>query len=248
MSEETSLNRTCSTCVIEKPAATEFFAARERGLRAQCRVCSLKREKLRRKRPEVRQRIQEAQARYNSRPDVVEQRKSYLDGYRRTGRLAAVNAARKERTTESDREKIRRYAREYYAGMTDEQKERKRERQLKRQAERRANDPRVRLRQAVSTMIGTGLRKRGGSKSESWESILGYSIEDLKRHLERQFVRDMSWGNYGKWHVDHIVPVASFKWQTTDDEDFRACWALTNLRPLWANENRSKNGKRLHLI
>jgi len=58
----------------------------------------------------------------------------------------------------------------------------------------------------------------------------------------------MSWENYGKWHVDHIVPVASFIWTSSDDAEFKACWALTNLRPLWADANRRKKDRRLYLI
>lgn len=58
----------------------------------------------------------------------------------------------------------------------------------------------------------------------------------------------MSWNNYGEWHVDHIVPVASFSFASADDADFKACWAITNLRPLWADANMQKHDKRTHLI
>lgn len=92
---------------------------------------------------------------------------------------------------------------------------------------------------------------RKGSKAERrTEDLLGYSFEELKAHLERQFVGRMSWANYGRdgWHIDHIVPVASFNLETPDDPAFKACWALSNLRPLWGKENHEKHAKRLHLL
>jgi hypothetical protein len=86
---------------------------------------------------------------------------------------------------------------------------------------------------------------KGGRKTTD---LLGYSTADLRAHLERQFVKGMSWDNYGEWHVDHIVPVASFKFESADDPEFQACWALTNLRPMWAAENIRKSNKRTHLL
>jgi hypothetical protein len=62
----------------------------------------------------------------------------------------------------------------------------------------------------------------------------------------------MTWENYGKgpgrWHIDHIVPRTAFNFQSADDPAFRACWAITNLRPLWSAENIRKHAKRTHLI
>lgn len=69
---------------------------------------------------------------------------------------------------------------------------------------------------------------------------IGYSIEALKRHLEKQFLPGMTWENYGKWHIDHIIPKAAFNIESVNDIDFKRCWALKNLRPLWAHDNCSK--------
>jgi len=68
-------------------------------------------------------------------------------------------------------------------------------------------------------------------------------------HLERQFVRGMSWGNYGAvWEIDHILPKAMFAITAHTDPDFRACWGLPNLRPLFVAENASKKHRRTNLI
>lgn len=52
----------------------------------------------------------------------------------------------------------------------------------------------------------------------------------------------------GDWHVDHVIPLASFSFKTAHDPDFRAAWALTNLRPLWAVANLRKGARRTHLL
>ena len=88
--------------------------------------------------------------------------------------------------------------------------------------------------------------KRG--KGRSLESVLGYTIADLRRHIERQFTAGMSWSNWSDWHIDHIVPVTAFRFTNYEDPEFRACWALTNLRPLWKEQNRQKSYFRTHLL
>lgn len=105
----------------------------------------------------------------------------------------------------------------------------------------------------VYSNVSRGIRASIKDKSgRGWEDVVGYTLEQLIRHLERQFLKGMSWENHGvgrgKWHIDHIIPRVCFQFSSADDEDFKACWALTNLRPLWSEENISKHGKRLHLL
>ena len=102
----------------------------------------------------------------------------------------------------------------------------------------------MRLSNAIRANIRDALHRKGGNKKErGWESLVGYSIKDLMKHLQEQFVDGMSWGNYGKWHIDHIIPVSKFNFTSTDDFDFKRCWALSNLQPLWASENVRKHAK-----
>jgi len=89
---------------------------------------------------------------------------------------------------------------------------------------------------------------RGRKSGRSWEELAGYSVEALATHIARQFLPGMGWQNIGDWHVDHIVPLANFTYQSSSDPEFRAAWALTNLRPLWKRDNLMKGPKRLHLI
>lgn len=88
----------------------------------------------------------------------------------------------------------------------------------------------------------------GGKQGRKWEEIAGYTLEQLRDHLERQFIKGMGWHNMSDWHIDHIVPKSSFSYSSPEDAEFKACWALSNLRPLWAEENLSKSDARTHLI
>lgn len=85
-----------------------------------------------------------------------------------------------------------------------------------------------------------------GKGGRSWELVFGYTRDELIAHLERQFVKGMSWDNVRAWHVDHIIPLASF--DVEDEGELKRAWALTNLRPLWADENCKKGAKITSLL
>lgn len=76
-------------------------------------------------------------------------------------------------------------------------------------------------------------------KITSIKNLIGCSIDELKIYLSSQFKQGMSWDNYGKWHIDHIRPCASF--DLTDPEQQKQCFHYTNLQPLWAVDNLRKN-------
>ena len=105
------------------------------------------------------------------------------------------------------------------------------------------NHPMRILRNNISSRIRKTLRCSKLKKGNKTFRLLGYSKYKLKDHLESQFTDGMSWDNIGEWHIDHIRPVASFNFTTTECEDFKKCWALNNLQPLWAFDNMSKGDK-----
>ena len=98
------------------------------------------------------------------------------------------------------------------------------------------SDPQFRL----LTKSRGRLRKalKGKNKSASTMTLLGCSIPHLKDHLEKQFIPGMTWANQGKWHIDHMMPCASF--ELSDPEQQRQCFHYTNLQPMWSKENISK--------
>lgn len=109
--------------------------------------------------------------------------------------------------------------------------------------ERRNSIPELRLSTNIGNLIRSSLKKRGHYKNRSWEQAVGYNVYDLKKHLEDLFKEGMNWSNYGKWHIDHIRPVASFKYSSCDDDEFKECWGINNLQPLWAEENLRKSDR-----
>lgn len=112
--------------------------------------------------------------------------------------------------------------------------------------ERRKVNPAFTINERMSAGVRYSLA--AGKQGSSWEALVGYTKDDLVAHLEKQFLPGMSWDRREEFHIDHIVPLASFRFETADDPEFRAAWALTNLRPLWALENISKNDRRTHLL
>lgn len=64
------------------------------------------------------------------------------------------------------------------------------------------------------------------------------SLSYLIKHLEKQFVDNMSWTNYGSWHIDHIKPICEF--DLRDKKQIKLCFHYSNLQPLWAMDNYKK--------
>lgn len=74
------------------------------------------------------------------------------------------------------------------------------------------------------------------------QEIVGCSPEQLRIHLESQFLPWMTWSNHGeKWHIDHEIPCRAF--DLTDPEQAKRCFHYSNLRPLEAKENIRKSDK-----
>ena len=82
---------------------------------------------------------------------------------------------------------------------------------------------------------------QGICKSKTTIELLGCNVEQLKVYLQKQFKEGMNWNNYGKWEVDHIKPCCSFNLSKISEQ--RKCFNYKNLQPLWAAENRHKQGK-----
>ncbi len=102
--------------------------------------------------------------------------------------------------------------------------------------------PHRRLRTSMSVQVRQSIKS--GKNGNSWEKILGYTLKELMAHLEALFEVGMTWENYGPyWHIDHIRPLASFSFSTPKDPEFLEAWAMSNLQPLTAYENRRKGAR-----
>ena len=83
---------------------------------------------------------------------------------------------------------------------------------------------------------------KNGRKSES---LLINTFQEIKEHLEKNFLPGMTWKNMGRngWHIHHIIPKEFFKFTSTDDVEFKYCWSIENLQPLWEEDNLEKSDK-----
>lgn len=104
---------------------------------------------------------------------------------------------------------------------------------------KRKNNIQFKLANNIRSRLYKGISNKAGSSVQD----LGCSIAELKVYLESLFQSGMSWDNYGPkgWHIDHIVPLASF--DLTDREQFLKACHYSNLQPLWASDNLKKGSK-----
>lgn len=104
-------------------------------------------------------------------------------------------------------------------------------------------NPKARISGAVRAAIRSEIRR--GSKRRPTFDLLGYTPAQLMAHLESHFTPGMSWDNFGRggWHIDHMVPLSAFNYESPEHIDFQRAWALSNLRPLWERDNLSKGAK-----
>ena len=159
-----------------------------------------------------------------------------------------------------NRPEVNRRAREYYADYYKEKKalyriknKQKIDDRMKKWREnnreylneywkQRLKNPKHHLDKNVKNAVRQCLK--GKKAGRTWESLVGYTLQDLFQHLEKQFDDKMSWQNYGSyWHIDHIVPQSWFPYQTAEEQAFKDCWGMANLQPLEAKKNISKNNR-----
>lgn len=125
---------------------------------------------------------------------------------------------------------------------------------------RYANDPEFQIKERLRNQLKKqakrygyvnhyfGSAARGRGRYQNIWDLVGYSASELRSHLERQFTRGMTWGKFmsGAIHIDHIVPKSTFDLDSLDE--LRACYALSNLRPLFAHDNIRKSDARVSLL
>lgn len=140
---------------------------------------------------------------------------------------------------ENNKEHRKQYLKEYREKNIDKIRETKRIYQK----HKRHTDPIYKLISNFRSAIYIVLKENNLQKYGHYFDVLGYTPEQLIEHLERQFNNGMTWENYGEWHIDHIKPISSFIFESSDDGEFRKCWSLENLQPMWGIENIKKGNK-----
>jgi hypothetical protein len=76
-------------------------------------------------------------------------------------------------------------------------------------------------------------------KNNKTLEYLGCSTVFFRSWIESLFCDDMSWENYGKWHLDHVRPCSSF--DLANKSDIMECFHWKNYQPLSAIQNLLKS-------
>lgn len=221
----------CSKCGEIKPL-TEFCKQKENkdGFRGSCKVCCNKyKREYYKKNPGKIKKINEKWAKNN--PEKVKEyekyKRKYIKKYRKNNSEKVKKS--KEKWIKNNPDKVKKYRKKRY--------------------KRLSKIPSYKINNAISKGIRKSLK--GNKNGRHWETLVGYTLEDLKQHLEKQFEDWMNWNNHGvysyggerKWHIDHIKPMSSFNFETPEDKEIKECWALENLQPLEAVENIKKSNR-----
>lgn len=110
--------------------------------------------------------------------------------------------------------------------------------------ERRRVDNIFAMKLRVRNLLAFALKRIGERKKHRTSHVLGCTFEEFAQHIERQFLKCMSWENRSEWHIDHIIPLATAK----TEEDVIRLNHYTNLRPLWAKDNLRKGARIDYII
>jgi hypothetical protein len=100
---------------------------------------------------------------------------------------------------------------------------------------RRKEDPLFRLANILRVRLNKAIKRNSGISAVR---DLGCSIADFKSYIETKFQPNMTWDNYGEWHIDHDIPLCRF--DLSDPQQLKLACHYTNLQPLWATDNLRK--------
>jgi hypothetical protein len=255
----------CGRCQIVKED-TEFSPSQLERSGGVCRPCCT--EKAQNYRNTHRDKVRKYEQEY--RPKYLEEHKeekaAYQHEYYENNKEKFKVGSKKHR--EANRDELLEYAKTYYQLHKEEFKAySKKSRQLNREKRnisqhiKRQTDPFEKIRHNVSNLIHITIKRNGSSKNgNSIINHLGYNIEQLKEHLEKQFEPWMSWDNWSKyntkiwndndqttwtWQLDHIIPQADLPYTAMTDDNFKTCWSLNNLRPYSAKLNSIDGANRI---
>jgi len=155
--------------------------------------------------------------------------------------------------------KTKKYQKENYLKHRDKRLEKSKEyiKNHKEEINIRKNNyskqPHYRIHRSISSAINHHLKKFKSSKQgKSVFNILPYDKITFIKNIESKFESWMNWSNYGSyipklwkdndqstwtWQLDHIIPQSDLMYVSIQDDNFKKCWALDNLRPLNSKQN-----------
>lgn len=235
--------KVCSKCGENKPTS-EFYTHKQTrdGLRPACKACTGAQNKAwRLDNPE---RMAELVAAWEKANPTSSRERALRWYHANSGNVASSRRDSYPEKAEVLREKSRVWRRENPQRVSETNRAwaAKNQDKVKAYSDAARSSPKGRIDHSVRSAVRAGIRA-GAKAGRKTFDLLGFSSAELRAHLEVLFEPGMSWANYGEWHIDHIRPLASFRYDTPDHPDFTAAWSLKNLQPLWAFDNMSKGAK-----
>jgi hypothetical protein len=246
----------CTKCKIEKEVK-EYYSlpSSKDGLQHQCKCC--RKQHYKDNKDNVKQYYQDNKDKILKlqKERIKERTEEKKDKYREKRRK------RYELRTDKQKELIKKRGKEYWKNNKDklsagakqyrekniknikikakESREKNRENYNKYYRERRKKDFLFKLQGNLRSLTASAFRNKGYTKKTKTQNILGVDWVTVKVNIERQFTKDMNWSNYGEWHIDHIIPLAS----ANTEEELKKLCHYSNLQPLWAFDNLIKSAK-----
>lgn len=227
------MNKICKKCVIEQSASCF------RKNRKVCKLC---------------ENIYNKEYRKNNLSRILERDKKIAQKRRQENPEKVRAIDKKSKLKNNEKVKIRKH--NYYINNKDDIQEYQNNNRKK----RRKHNPSFRLREIIPIIIRSSLKKSNSSKyGKSVAKYLSYTFQELKDHLQSQFEPWMSWNNWGKydhttwndhntltwyWQIDHIIPQSKLLYNSMEDDNFKKCWSLENLRPYSAKLNIIEGNRR----
>ena len=185
---------------------------------------------------------------YYQREEVKKHRKKYNKQWRKDNREKKLK--QNGRYYQRYKDRMLKEAKEYYKKnyknilrKTEEYFQNNKEKILIYRKEKYKRDLKFNLNHKIRNAIRKSLK--GNKAGKHWETLVGYSVNDLMEHLKKTLSKGYCWQDYmeNKLEIDHIIPKSVFNFTKSDHIDFKRCWALNNLRLLPAKENLIKSNK-----
>lgn len=211
-------NKICSKCELEKDISKDFYIDKKGNLSKICLKCK--------------EAISEINKKWylNKNEEIKIRRKEFRDKHK---------------------EELAQVSREYRKNNKDKVKESRARYYQNKKKELLINEEKLlmyKLRRNFSTLFRTALKSNNLNKQYSFLKYVSYTLEELKANIESKFEEWQNWNNWGvynpetydinrTWQLDHIIPQKDLPYSSFDDDNFKICWSLDNLRPLDSKEN-----------
>lgn len=203
----------CTICNIEK-SIDDFYRRKDSkdGIRHECKIC-----------------WNEKKRKYNleNKTKISENKKKYYQ----ENKERIIDSVKKYR--EENKEKINEYLKNYFKEYRKKHRELLNEKMNQYQKNRKKIDPIFKLKYNLRSKLSGHLKNNSIKMSQTTIQILGCDINEFKKYIEEKFLNGMNWENYGKWHLDHIIPISLAK----SEEEVKTLNHYSNLQPLWALDN-----------